>query len=699
MSDDPAKCAAMKQAVDVEEWDRVEELWLEALESVPIPTEELLQVHRELLEAGKKSLAHTQIELLAESLEAAGDAAGMMATLRELVGMTPKPDSQLLQRLEEAFAQARSGSPSLAKVRDRYQLTTIRKPLQQLAIMEGWLDHDVGTAVEVMGQGVGRVVDLNLELDNIKVDIGGRRPVSVPFGAASRYLRRLPDGDFLRRKVEEPGHLAELVAAEPGEILVQLLDSIDTPAEVAAIKAALDGLLPPTRWNTWWTKARKHPRVLTSGSGSRLRYAVSHTAESATDTLVSELEEAQPRERLTVARRLGARGDEPAEAAASFLAETLTSLEQSDPGLAWETAALLAGLPGGSRPAEACQQRLITSVAPRQLLTSIQDRAARQEVLQTLRRTAPEDWAKIWAEWLSREDHAALLTIIAATLDEEDETDLLEAALETVFRNPLEHPQQLLWACELMTEEHAPAVLRRRMTPSLLEILPETITRKEFSAARGRAKALLDGGKVAVRLLLEAASEQQAERFLQRVQRLDSLEPDRLRLIEQAAQQARTTDREEEEPMLVATQGAVDGKRAELKQLLDVEIPKTLKGINAAAAEGDLRENFEYHMLRDRQELQSARAAQLQRELAQVRIIEPGSADSSQVNIGTVVSLQDLSGNPIEPITILGPWDADVKQRVFASGTELAQGLFGHKVGDTVEVGGAKAKITAIESY
>ena len=46
---------------------------------------------------------------------------------------------------------------------------------------------------------------------------------------------------------------------------------------------------------------------------------------------------------------------------------------------------------------------------------------------------------------------------------------------------------------------------------------------------------------------------------------------------------------------------AVEAKREELRTLLEVDIPKTLKGINAAAAEGDLRENFEYHMLRDRQ--------------------------------------------------------------------------------------------------
>ena len=120
-----------------------------------------------------------------------------------------------------------------------------------------------------------------------------------------------------------------------------------------------------------------------------------------------------------------------------------------------------------------------------------------------------------------------------------------------------------------------------------------------------------------------------------------------------------------------------EAKRAELKQLLEVEIPKTLKGINAAAAEGDLSENFEYHMLRDRQELQSARAAMLQAELAQVRILEPGSANTSQVNIGTMVHLADSTGTELPPITILGDWDADIDRRIFAAGSELAQGLPG----------------------
>jgi len=237
------------------------------------------------------------------------------------------------------------------------------------------------------------------------------------------------------------------------------------------------------------------------------------------------------------------------------------------------------------------------------------------------------------------------------------------------------------------------------MTPSLLEKIPDTLSRSEFSPVRGRAKALLDGGQVAIRLLLTSATSQQADRFVSRVDRISGVEPQRIKVLKQAAIQGQGPSGEPDTPLFVATRSAADSKRKELKQLLEVEIPRTLKGINAAAAEGDLRENFEYHMLRDRQELQSAKAARLQQDLGQIRILEPGTADTSTVNIGTVVHFTVADGDPIEPLTILGPWDADVALRIFANGSGLAQQLLGKSVGETVEVAGTTATISEVTAW
>ncbi len=691
---------AMREALDSHDWDRIEELWLEALDQQPIPTLVLLEVRRMMWRAGKKTLAMTLLELLAETLEATDDAHGALAALRELTRLADSADSERLERLLRAFSAIRRESPSLDAVIDRYAPTESRHPLEELETMETWLNHDVGTVVEVQGQGVGRVTEINLKLENLKVDVGGQRPVSVPFGAVTRYVRVLPEGSFLRLKVEDPETLATSVANNPGSSLVHILEGMDDPADVASIKNALDGLLPSSGWTSWWTKARKNPRVLSSGTGSRLRYHVTGSAEDAAEALLADLKSAGPRERLKAARNLGQRGRAEAAQAAEILAQGLDQLIGNDPGLAWETADLMASLPGGAEAADRCRSELAESGLPLRVLSGIREKASRQGALEHFRGARAEEWPAIWAEWFLHEKSSPMLDHIARQLDQSGASEALDTALETTFRNHLKHPAQFVWATEAVTETDAPEVLRRRLRPSLLEKIPDILSRREFSDFRSRGKGLLEGGKAAIRLILEQASPQQATRFAQRLVRIDTIDPSQLRLVEQAARQANGASTPEVEVVLfVATGAAIKAKRAELKELLEHEIPKTLKGINAAAAEGDLRENFEYHMLRDRQELQSARAAKLQEDLGQVRTLEPGAADPSKVNIGTVVAFDQASGASVESLTILGAWDADLENRIFANGTDLAKSLLGHKVGDTVTVEGTETQIAKIEAW
>lgn len=692
--------AAFSQALNEEDWGRVEELWLEALDVEPIRAAELFEVRRLIWKAGRRDLGRTLLELLADALEAADEPQHAFTAVRELVRLTEsKPSPELLERLQRNLAVARADCPSLTRVLDHHAIMTARKPLAVLEAVERWLDHDLGTVVEVVGQGVGRVVDLNLQLENIKVDISGKRPISVPFGAVERYLRPLPAKDFRRRKVENPTALAEFVEREPAEALVEILESLGQPSDVQAIKAALDGLLASERWTSWWARAKKHQRILSSGTGSRLRYTVGRSAEAADATLLDELRAASPQDRPAVARRLADRGPEAAAAAAIVLLESLPELEARSPGLAWQTAGIAAGLPGAAEAAAASRRRLLERGNHLALLNGVSDRAARAEALDAIAEAAPQGWPTIWADWFLHEDSVQNLRSIASRLEAAGHHDLLDRAVEAVFRNHTEHPNQFVWVCESMTEEGCPEAVRARITPSLLEKLPDALTRKEFSSLRGRAKGLLDGGRVAVRILMESATTAQASRFSQRISRIDSVEPQRARLIEQAAQHRREEGVDHGAAVLAATRTALEARREELRRLLEEEIPKTLKGINAAAAEGDLRENFEYHMLRDRQELQSARAAKIQEELKIVRILEPGAADTNSVNIGTVIHFEPLEGREVPPVTILGAWDADLDRRIFANGSGLAQRLLGRAVGDEVEVEEGTVRIKGIEAW
>ncbi len=50
-------------------------------------------------------------------------------------------------------------------------------------------------------------------------------------------------------------------------------------------------------------------------------------------------------------------------------------------------------------------------------------------------------------------------------------------------------------------------------------------------------------------------------------------------------------------------------------------------------------------------------------------------------------------------MTILGVWDADVDQRIFANGSGLAEALLGCKVGDETEIEGKVVTIASIEAW
>ena len=79
------------------------------------------------------------------------------------------------------------------------------------------------------------------------------------------------------------------------------------------------------------------------------------------------------------------------------------------------------------------------------------------------------------------------------------------------------------------------------------------------------------------------------------------------------------------------------------------------------------------------------RKSQLEKELAHVQATDFKGADTSEVNIGTIVGLKDDSGNSIE-YTILGAWDSIPENNIVSYLSNIGMALIGAKPGDKVEV-------------
>lgn len=129
-----------------------------------------------------------------------------------------------------------------------------------------------------------------------------------------------------------------------------------------------------------------------------------------------------------------------------------------------------------------------------------------------------------------------------------------------------------------------------------------------------------------------------------------------------------------------------DKLMAELKHMQDVEMPKIAARIAEARAEGDLKENAEYHGARESQGMMQAKINMLSDKLNRAHIIDASSVKRDEVGFGCKVVVTDLDFGDEEEFTLVGAGDEDYDTGKILITSPLAQGLVGKKVGQKVEI-------------
>ncbi len=671
----------------------IEEAWLSQLEAGVAEPEPLLEALRRLRAAGKKTLAATLLELAAEQALAEGSWDARKRFLAELVRLGIGDAQALRTALEEAVRAVWAGRPSLETLLQHFRLQEARKPLETLEQLELWLAHDLGDVFVMAGRGPGRVVEVHPKLGVLRLDFETERRVPVPIEAAPKYLTPLPPGHFLRRRLEEPAALAEEVARDPQAALAAVLESFARPMSAGEIRAALGTLLPEDQWSAWWNRAKKHPRVLAEGSGTKVEYRLA-AAEVAADELRQAFATAPLERQVELARRRsGSDRGRDGEMAAVLLARAAEAAPRAE--VAWEAVAVAARL--GAAPAEVAAARaaLLARWGAAVLLDEVADAGQRDEVL-TLVRSADDKWPALFAGQLGSETNPRLLTRLTGELVAGGHQARVEAFLDEVLLHPQRRPAVLVWVCETNPSAAVEAILDRRRTGALLVRLVELAERREFAPLRARLKEILSPRGMASAVIEARLTAEQARRLLHLVERPGELADARRWLARAVVARFPELCAQPADDVVPALAATVARLQEELRRLREVEIPETLKAIQVAREHGDLSENFEYHAARARQEYLSARAAALQGDLARIRIIDPATVDSSQVRVGTAVVLAGRDG-ATRRITILGPYEANPEADILSPGAEAAQQLLGRTVGEEVRWDGASWTVTAIE--
>lgn len=134
------------------------------------------------------------------------------------------------------------------------------------------------------------------------------------------------------------------------------------------------------------------------------------------------------------------------------------------------------------------------------------------------------------------------------------------------------------------------------------------------------------------------------------------------------------------------TRAGYEKIRAELEEMENVQMPEITKRIAEARAEGDLKENAEYHGARESQGMLQAKINTLKTKLAKATIVDQSKLPKDEVVFGCTVKVKDLDFGDTEEFTMVGAGEEDIDEGRINVTSPLAQGLIGKKVGEVAEV-------------
>jgi transcription elongation GreA/GreB family factor len=675
------------------DFSSIEDDWLAAVSQNPEDLDYFVGVARALVGTDESERARFLLNMLDGELQERGLWALRLALLKRAGSLVLAPEElhpAILTSLKGLHADRPNYEILEEAVGLHKAIHDIPKTWDKVDRLNALVVYDVGTVVAMEKRGVGRVVELNRELDSFKVDFERFPGLMVGFRAAPKLLTPLDTDHILRRKLEDADTLKEMVKEDPPMLLRAVLRSYDRPLAAGEVKEALAGVVAPKSWTSFWNKARQHPQVLVGGKG-RQSYSWAESDEAALETVWKRFDKAKPRRQIDMLRREGDRDRDLRERMAARLQARGAEAAQGDPGLAFEVWYALDRAGHAPEGVPWTPDEMIRHLTPRELFAGVEDRSLREEGYRRVR-ALRDDWKEVFQDLMSREEEPKALDVLAQGLREEAPT-VFERFLDDLLAQPWKSPAGFYWLADRASED---AELRGRNPLRLLLHTLQYPLVDEMAPWRARFPAMVESGGTVPRLLSQLSDEQapQAREIIRRAASLETYQRDELT---NALELRFSLTDDQEDDSLYATQKSIEAKRKEFQKLVSEELPANRKAIEVAREMGDLRENFEYKSARQRHEYLSGRAAQLEGELANVQPIGAVPADVKEVRIGTVVDVDGDGGK--QSITILGPWESDPDAGVLSYQSDLGRELLGRRLGDELKVSGKAYKVTGIRPW
>ncbi len=124
----------------------------------------------------------------------------------------------------------------------------------------------------------------------------------------------------------------------------------------------------------------------------------------------------------------------------------------------------------------------------------------------------------------------------------------------------------------------------------------------------------------------------------------------------------------------------------EIEYLKTVRRKEVAERIKVALGYGDLSENSEYDEAKNEQAQVEERIVKLENMVRNARVIDEKDLDEDIVNIGSKVSIKDISTDEVDDFVIVGSAEADPLEGKISNESPVGAKLLGLRVGDIAEI-------------
>jgi transcription elongation factor GreA len=126
--------------------------------------------------------------------------------------------------------------------------------------------------------------------------------------------------------------------------------------------------------------------------------------------------------------------------------------------------------------------------------------------------------------------------------------------------------------------------------------------------------------------------------------------------------------------------------KIDLQRMKSVDRPAASRAIAEAKEKGDLKENAEYDAAKEAQGHLESKIAQMEGIIANTRVLDESSIDTSKVSILTRVTLTNLNTRKQVTYQLVSENEADLKAGKISVTSPIGKGLLGKKPGEVAEV-------------